>query len=152
MLTAADIMTRQVVTVSPDTPVRDVAALLAKNKFGSVPVVDERGILEGIVTEEDMVMRAAEVHLPRHIEFLGSIIYLENPDHFTEEANKILAITAREIMNKDDPQVLPDIPVEEVATRMLAEDIRRVVVLDDQSRMLGIITRADIVRKLISGE
>lgn len=146
MAVAADIMTRDVITVSPDTPLGTVAETLASQRFGSLPVVDAAGHLLGIVTEEDLVARAADLHLPRHITFLGSIIYLENPQRFTEEAEKILAVTAREIMETSVPSTPPDTPVEVVAARMLDEDLRRVVVLDDERRLLGIITRADIVR------
>jgi CBS domain-containing protein len=152
MAVAADIMTREVMTVSPDTPVRDVADLLANNRFGSLPVVDQYGHVQGIVAEEDMVMRAADVHLPRHLTFLGSIIFLENPDRFTEEAEKILALTAAELMEKEFATARPDEPVDKLAARMLDGDLRRVLVLDDSSRLQGIITRADIVRMQLRGE
>ena len=151
MAVAADIMTKHVLTVPPDAPVREVAALLADNRFGSVPVVDQSGAVLGLVSEEDMVERAAKVHLPRHLEFLGSIIFLDNPERFREEAEKILALTAGEIMDRDYTTARPDTPVEELATRMLEEDIRRIVVLDAQAHLQGIITRADIVRMQVSG-
>lgn len=152
MAVAADIMTRNVVTVSPDTSVRDVAALLATKRFGSVPVVDDTGKVLGIVTEEDMVLRAANVHLPRHIMFLGSIVYLENPQNFQVEADKILALTARDIMHETFASIGSDTPIDDVASRMLNEDLRRVLVLDADEKLIGIITRADIVRMLFSGD
>lgn len=152
MATAVDIMTRAVVTVSPETAIRDVAALLAGKRFGSLPVVDADGHLLGIVTEEDIVTRAANVHLPRHVTFLSSIIYLENPQRFEEEAEKILAMHAREIMDEQFATVRPEMPVEALASLMLDEDLRRVLVVDDHARLLGIITRADIVRMLFTSE
>ena len=150
MVTVAEIMTRSVVTVSPNMPIRDVAALLAGQRFGSVPVIEADGRVLGIVSEEDMVTRAVEVHLPRHLDFLGGVIYLENPTRFSEEAEKILAMTARDIMDTDLVTARPDAPVEEVATQMLEDDVRRVLVLDDRSCLVGIVTRADIVRMLFS--
>lgn len=152
MATAEEIMTRDVVTVTPTTPVRDVAELLATRRFGALPVVEEDGVVVGIVTEEDMVARAAAFHLPRHVAFLGGIIYLENPQRFEEEAEKILAITAREIMDEIVPWAAPDTPVEEIASRMLSEDLRRLLVLDAKQHLLGIITRSDIVRMLSVGD
>lgn len=146
MAVAADIMTREVVTVLPETPVREVGELLEKHRFGSVPVTDSERKLLGIVTEEDLVTRAASFHLPRHITFLGGIVFLENPQRFEEEAEKILAMTARDIMDDDVPTVAPDTAVDEIATRMLVNDLRRLLVLDDENRLQGIITRADIVR------
>lgn len=152
MATAADIMTRDVVTAPPEMPIREVAELLAGKLFGSIPIVEADGRLVGIVTEEDMVSRAADIHLPRHLEFLGGIIYLEAPRRFAEEAEKILAMTAREIMDTDLVTIPPDTPVDEVATRMLQENLRRVLVVDDHACLIGIITRADIVRMLVVGE
>jgi CBS domain-containing protein len=152
MKTAADIMTRPVLTVTPETSVKDVADLLAGRRFGSVPVADADGRLLGIVSEEDMVMRAAEVHLPRHVTFLGGIIYFENPQRFIEEADKILALTARDIMDPMVASIRPDTPVTEIASHMLEDDLRRLLVLDVDQRILGMITRADIVRMLATGD
>ena len=148
MTTAADIMTREVITVAPDTPVSEVAALLAGHRFGSVPVVDGEGCVVGIVSEEDLITRAARLHLPRHIDFLGGIIYLDNPQTFTAEAEKVLAVTAREIMTPEVWSIHPEMPVEDVAARMLNDDLRRLTVIDERGCLLGIITRADIVRTL----
>ncbi len=145
MKTAADIMTRTVVTVPPDMPVGEVAETLARERFGAVPVVDAAGVVRGIVTEEEMVARAAAFHLPRHIEFLGSIIYLENPQRFEEEAKRILALTAEEIMDHALPTVAPETPVADVAARLLDDDLRRLLVMEGD-HLRGIITRADIVR------
>lgn len=152
MRTAADIMTSALVTVGPDTPVREVAEVLAANRFGSAPVVDEAGQVLGVVTEEDMVRRAAEIHLPRHLFFLDSIIYLEDPRQFQLEAENILAARASAIMDTVYAIAEPDEPVEEVAARMLREDLRRMLVLADDGRLLGIVTRADIVRMYARAE
>lgn len=146
MIVAADIMTKEVVAISPETPVAEVAELLADRRFGSVPVVDDGGVVLGIVSEEDLVERASRVHLPNHIFFLGAVVYLENPAKFEEEAQKILAMTAGDIMHREVVGVAPDAPVDEIATRMLDGDQRRLLVMDDTRRLLGIITRADIVR------
>jgi CBS-domain-containing membrane protein len=148
MATAADIMTRQIVTVAPDTAVQEIADLLASHRFGSLPVLRADGVVMGVVREEDMVARAARIHLPRHIDFLGGIIYLDNPQRFEEEAQKILALTARDLMEADFITVAPETPVTDVAAQLLSEDIRRVLVLDAMGHLLGIITRADIVRML----
>lgn len=150
MIVAADIMTTDVIAVTAETPVAEVAELLASNKFGSVPVLGEDDAVIGIVAEEDLVERASQVHLPNHVVFLGSVIYLENPAKFREEAEKILAMTARDIMHAQVIAVNPDTPVEELASRML-DGTRRVLVLDADHRLLGIVTRADIVRMYATG-
>lgn len=145
---ASAIMTSPVVTVSPQTSVHQVAELLASKRYGSLPVVDAQGRVLGVVTEESMVQRAAAIHLPRHLEFLGGIIYLENPQHFTDKADAILAMTAEDIMEKHFSTIHADERVDVVATRLLAEDLRRLLVVGADGALLGIITRADIVRQL----
>ena len=150
MSTAAVIMTPDVVTVQPDTPIREVAELLSVNSFGSLPVITPDGKVIGLVTEEDMASRVAEIHLPRHINFLGGIIYLQSPQHFEEEAERILADSAREIMTEQVTMVQLDTPVAEIASVMLEHDIRRVIVVDADSRLQGIITRADIIRMQVN--
>lgn len=146
MATAADIMTKTVVTVTPETRVSEAAELLAGQRFGAAPVLNDDGHVLGIVTEEDLVQRAASLHLPRHLDFLGGIIYLEDPRRFQAEAEKILAVTVEQIMDRAVPRIAPDTPVAEVATRLLDDDLRRLLVMDDRGCLLGIITRADIVR------
>lgn len=146
MTTAAEIMTTDIVTIASATPVNEVADLLASHRFGAVPVMDSERNLLGIVTEDDLLQRVADIHLPRHVTFLGSIIYLENPHHFEEEAQKMLGLTAADIMDKDFVTIAPDATISSIAARMLAEDLRRMMVIDKTGKLRGIITRADIVR------
>ncbi len=146
MAAAKEIMTRDVVTVQPETPVAEVAELLARRCFGAVPVVAGDGTVLGVVSEEDLVERASRVHLPHHVYFLGAVVYLEDPRKFAAEAEKILALTAREIMHRDFARIGADESIETVATRLLRDDLRRLLVLDDRGRLQGLITRADIVR------
>ena len=58
MLFVGDLMTRDVLTVRPTTPIRDVAMLLVEHRISGVPVVDERGSIVGVVSEGDLVVKA----------------------------------------------------------------------------------------------
>lgn len=73
-----DIMTKNVIVVSPETPINKVAEELYKNGFTGVPVV-EGNKLVGIITEADLVMQKAKIHFPQYIQILDSFLYLENP-------------------------------------------------------------------------
>lgn len=118
-LTAKDIMTKRVVTVSPSTTVKELTELLAKKKISGVPVVDEKKQVVGIATEADV---------------------LAHPG----------AKNVAEIMTKRVVSVTPDTPVEEIAKLLAKKKIKRVPVID-KGKLVGIVSRADIV-KAFAGE
>ncbi|HUT74195.1 MAG TPA: CBS domain-containing protein [Armatimonadota bacterium] len=144
---ARELMTKDVVTVAPDTPVSEIAKLLSAHHIGGAPVVDAEGKLQGIVSEADLVVRAARPHFPRYIPFLEGIIFLENPAHYEREVRKMLAATAADIMTEKVITASPSASLEQLATLMTERNINRVVITDGE-RVVGIVTRGDIVRNL----
>src|SRR6476620_9599442 len=106
-MNVAEIMTREIVTLSPGDPVSDVAALLVENGINGAPVVDGNGTLLGMVTLADLVVRNAHLHFPRYIKFLDSVIYLQPTTQYDHEVKKALATTAAELMTTDIETVTP---------------------------------------------
>ena len=90
---ARDIMTAPVVTVTPDTSVKDLAALFRDKRIGGMPVVQD-GKLVGIVTEGDLMALDADVQYPHYFELFDSIIYLGSQKKFKEQLEKFLFDTA----------------------------------------------------------
>jgi CBS domain-containing protein len=148
---ARDLMTKEVVTVAPDTAVSEIAKLLSQHNIGGVPVVDADGKLRGVVSEADLVVRAARPRFPRYIPFLEGVIFLENPAHYEQEVRKILAVTAADIMTENVVTAPLTASMEELATLMTQHNINRVVITE-AARVVGIVTRGDIVRNLATGE
>jgi len=140
-------MTKNVIVVAPETPVAEIAKLLAEHNISGVPVVDEQGKLQGIVSEADLVVRAARPRFPRYIPFLEGIIFLENPAHYEQEVRKMLAVAAADIMTEKVITAPPTASIEELATLMTERNINRVLITEDE-RVVGIVTRGDIVRNL----
>lgn len=145
---AKDIMTREVITVTPEEKVEEVARILAEHKFSGVPVVDARGCVQGIVTESDLIVRARNLNIPFYITLFDSIIFLENPRRFHKQLEKFTAIQVQDIMTTRVLTVTSDTPVSEIASLMTDKKINRVPVVDDD-QLVGIITRNDIVRCLV---
>jgi CBS domain-containing protein len=110
---AHEIMTRDVATVRPDTAVDDIARLLIQRRITGVPVVDEEGRVLGIVSEFDLIAKRGRV--------------------------------AADVMSRDVLAVSEDTPAETIADLIAQRRVRRVPVLRD-GRLVGIITRADLVR------
>ncbi|MDN5292992.1 MAG: hypothetical protein PWQ91_24 [Eubacteriales bacterium] len=144
---ARDIMTKEVITVKPDTTVEEVIKILAENKISGVPVVNDHGGVIGIVSEADLLVRDAKLRVPSFINVLGSLIFLEDPRQLDEDLRKMVAVKVRELMTEDVITVEEDTPVEEVASLMLKKKINRVPVVS-HGKLVGIISRHDIVRAL----
>jgi len=133
-----DLMTREVATTSPETPLRQAARLLAAAGISGMPVVDREGAVVGVLSEADILVKAGgEVPGTR---LLG---WLLDADTGLEE--KIRAETVGEAMSFPVVTIAPDRPVHEAARLMSTEGINRLPVVDE-GRLVGILTRADVVR------
>jgi CBS domain-containing protein len=143
-------MTSDVVTVTPDTSVDEVARLIWEHKIGSVPVV-ENGHVVGIVTDYDLITRETDYDAPVFFSFLEA--YFRIPGTGDEEQlRRILAISARQLMSSPAKTVGPDDTVQDVATLMYAKRLIALPVVDDDNALVGIVTRADIVRLMVADE
>ena len=149
---AKEIMTTSVITVSPDTPVAQIARLLREEHISGVPVVDNTGKVVGIVTEIDLIKRHARVHFPIYLPFLESLIFLESPRHYQDEVRRALGATAQEIMTQPVRTARPETDVEEIATMMVEERSNPIPILDETGVLVGIVSHTDIVRLMEQAE
>ncbi len=143
----ADVMTRAVVTVAPDTSVREIARLLWDHGISGVPVVDAAGALVGIVSEQDLLVRNANLHVPTYLRVLDVMIPMGDPRGFEDELRRALGATAADVMTHHVVTVAPDTDLADAATTMLERDVSRLPVVED-GRVVGILSRADFVRLL----
>ncbi len=149
MQKAADIMTKEVITVTPETTVTELALLLASNSISGVPVLDSSGALVGVVTENDLIDQKKKVHIPTVITILDSVFYLENPDKMEKEMKKIAGATVGDIYTKNPRTVDEDTLIDEIATVMAEKDVHTLPVMRD-NLLVGVIGKRDIIRTLIS--
>jgi len=134
-----DVMTRDVKTVEPGATLKDVADVLASLGVSGVPVV-EGGKVVGVVSEADIIAkeRGAE---KRRGGLLGLLI-----DGALDDGAKLEARTAREAMTSPAITIGPTRSVTEAASRMIDEHVNRLPVVDDDGKLVGIVSRADLVR------
>jgi CBS domain-containing protein len=149
MLTAKDIMSLKVITVTPDMPVRELAELLWKNRIGGAPVVDKDGNLTGVVTENDLIDQSKKVHIPTMISFLDSVLYLESPARMEEALKKMAGATVRDICSAKLVTVTEETPLDEIATIMAEKNVHTLPVVSDK-KLVGVIGKTDIIRTLAS--
>ena len=145
-------MDREPATVTPDTKVRDVIEVLQTHDLPGVPVVDEVRKVVGIVTESDLVIsdENADFHLPHFVNIMGADIFLESTKHFEKRAQKAFASTAGEMMTADPLTVGPDEPAEHAAKLISERHHNRLPVVDDEGRLVGVVTRIDVLAALTS--
>jgi len=147
MITAKDIMTTDVVTVDPKTSVKEAANIMSEKGISGLPVV-QNGELVGIVTENDLIIKDKKLHFPEYINVIGGIIYLESYKKFREEFKKFIAVNVEELMTKDVITVSPDDSIEDIATIMHQKNVNRLPVVDNSGQLIGIVTRANIVKHI----
>ena len=151
MLQARDIMTTEVITVSPETLVSDLAQTLAGKNIGGVPVLDADGRLVGIITQSDLVERVQELELPPAINILDFHLFLQIPSHLFRKVEKMLGTTVADVMSPEPLTVSPDTPVPQIANLMARQQVHTLPVMDG-GKLVGIIGKMDLVRALAKGE
>ncbi|MGE5405214.1 MAG: CBS domain-containing protein [Candidatus Saccharibacteria bacterium] len=146
---AKDIMTRDVITVKASDNVEDVAKLMVDNKISGIPVVDENDHVIGIVTEQDLMVKASDLKVPFYITLFDSIIFLENPMKFNDNFRKYTAVKVKDIMTTKVSVVPEDTEIPEIVKIMTKNEINRVPV-ERHNKIVGIITRNDILKSLVA--
>lgn len=149
MDTAADIMTPDPVTVSPDTPLSEAARLLLERHFNGLPVV-EGGRLVGMVTQSDLVSTGRRVPTPGYFILLGGAIPLQLPGRFEREVSRMAAVAVADVMSGEPHAIQPETPVEDIAATMARRGWHSLPVVEG-GRLVGIVGREDLIRRLAGG-
>ncbi len=149
--TVRDIMSADLVTVGPDMSVTEAAHLMVDKRIGALPVLEE-GSLIGIVTEGDLIMQDVKLEFPTYLHLLdGYILYPPSTARFESELKKAVAATVRDVMTPDPLTIAADASVEDAATLLVERDVSRLPVLEGE-KLVGVVSKSDVVRSLLSGE
>jgi CBS-domain-containing membrane protein len=144
MLTAADVMTTDVITVAPDATVRDIATLLRSKRISGVPVVDAAGHLLGIVTEGDLILREA-IAGEHHRSWWLSLF--DDPNVVARDYAKSHGRVAKDVMTTPVISVGPATMLSEIAKTLERHRIKRVPVVND-NKLVGIVSRSNLLQAL----
>lgn len=145
----ADLMTREVIYVTPETPVNEVARILVKYSISGVPVV-ENGRVIGLVTEEDLVTRQAIVEMPSFFDSFDSVFYLGKQDDFDKELRHMLATQVRDLMTGSVVTIEQNVHVRYLANLIVTKEANPVPVTDENGTLVGIVSRSDLVRMMVA--
>jgi CBS-domain-containing membrane protein len=142
MVTVADVMTDDVVSVTADTPLKTLAELIVTHRVSGLPVVDQSGKVVGVVSEFDLLAKVAAG--PLSAESMRRL-----PRRLRQKAR---GETASDVMTSDVVTVEADMTVPQAALTALRAGVRRLPVTDPAGRLVGIVTRSDLLRLLLCSD
>lgn len=142
-----DIMTRDVITVTKETPLKEAAGLLAKFRIHGMPVVDEAKKVIGIVTESDFFTKdASNIFLPTFLDFVsrGNTEDSSGMDPSGFGSKTKIA----DIMTKECITIKADQSIEQLIQFIKKENFNSMPVVDDQGALAGIVSIMDVIKLL----
>lgn len=145
MLTAREIMTTDVVCVTPETSLKDLAAQFVASKFSNMPVVDKSGKLLGIISETDLVEQQKPLHIPTVMALFDGVFYLDSEKRFRQEVDRVTAQTVGELCNRSPVTCGPDATLREIAGLMSSHKAHLIPVLENE-KMIGVVARLDLIK------
>jgi CBS domain-containing protein len=137
------VMTRDVITVKRDMSLKDLARLLTEKGISGVPVVDDLNRVIGIVTEADIIFQTGQKRSRGLREFLRELI---GEPHLKDTRGPLSEFRVEDIMSTPVITATPDMDIRDVAVILKEKRIKRMPVVDSDGRLIGIISRQDIVR------
>ncbi|MGC9964468.1 MAG: CBS domain-containing protein [Syntrophobacteraceae bacterium] len=148
MLKAKDVMTRDVITTTPETAVTEIAKLLLEKHFNGVPVIDRDGGLVGIICQSDLIAEQKKLPMPSVFTILDAFIPIYPPGRNAKEIQKIAAIKGSQAMTRNPVTVGPETGIDEIASIMVNRGIHTIPVVEG-NKLVGIIGKLDILRTLV---
>jgi CBS domain-containing protein len=138
--TVEKLMTRTVAVVGPKAPFKAILEVMEDNRVSAVPVVDEDGALVGIVTEEDLLLKEGR--------FQDEVRLLESPRR-RRERHKAEGLFAMDLMTSPVVTVAPEATLAAAARRIHERHVKRLPVVDETGTLVGIVSRADLLRVFV---
>ena len=139
-----DIMTKEVTSVLPDASATETVELLLKMQISGLPVIDDKRKLLGMFTEKEVLAGI----LPSYVEKAASFTYQDNPKAVKQKVINMRGQRVKDMMRRNVITVKEEANLYEAARTMLIQKCRRLLVLNQASEVVGIVSRGDVVRAL----
>ena len=149
MLKVRDIMTKEIISVSPETEIANAAKILLEKRINGMPVIDAFGRLVGIICQSDLVAQQKGIPIPSVFTLLESYIPLTSIKRLDKEMKKIAALTVREAMTPDPVTVSLETDIEEVAKLMVDKKYHTLPVVEGD-KVVGIVGKEDVLKTLLA--
>lgn len=143
-----NIMSRNLITVSPEATIEEISRILVANRITGLPVVDSDNKVIGMVTESDIIFKELQ-HEPVFVEKLEDLVLLKRD--LKEERTHKTGNTARDIMTSPAITAHEEDSIREIIETITKKKIKRIVIVDDEGHPVGIVSKIDIVKALELG-
>lgn len=145
MLTAREIMTTEVVSVSIDTSLKDLAQKFIETRYSNMPVLDADGKLVGIISETDLIEYQRPLHIPTVMTLFDGVFALGSEKKFKEEVDRVTATKVGDLYRRNPVTCTLDTPVNELAGLMSKHKVHLLPVMES-GQMIGVVARLDLIR------
>jgi CBS domain-containing protein len=143
VFTVSEVMTRNVITATPETKFKEVVRLLEENRVSGLPVVDRSGKLVGVISEADLLNKAEKREPDAYV--------LESRRHRLDRS-RASALDVAAAMSRDVVTVRADAPIALAAREMHARGYKRLPVVDAKGRLVGIVSRGDVLKVFLRSD
>lgn len=143
----SEVMTREVATVSAETPLKTVAEIMSRRRVSGLPVIDLQGKVMGIISDKDFLSHMGDGTARTFMDVVSECLKGGGC-----VAAPVRAKHAGDIMNSPAITVGQDTSVMDAARTLVEKGINRLPVVDEKGRLVGIVSRADVVRSSWPGE
>jgi CBS-domain-containing membrane protein len=148
MLRVKDIMTPDVITVSPETEILQAARIMVEKRINGLPVLDSHGKVVGILCQSDLVSQQKSVPIPSLFSLMDGFMPLTSLKKIEKEVEKIAALTVAQAMTHKPTTVSPETGIEEVASLMVDRNFHTLPVVEG-GRLVGVVGKEDILKTLL---
>ena len=141
-----EVMSKKVISVSPDTSIKELSAIVFKKKLQAVPVVDKSGKLLGIVAESDILAKL----YPTQRDFVEDFVESSDFEGMEEKLLGVMKLSAKDVMNRAAICTYPESPLLKAASKMMVKRVGRMPVIDPETnKLLGVISKGDVIRAIL---
>lgn len=143
-----DLISTNVISVTPDTPLVKAVDLILKNDFSGLPVVDSNNVLRGIVTDYDFILKGSSIHLPTFLQLIKEFqIYKKDSEAIKKDIKKILQMRVGDIMNPEPLTLGENATINEAINAFGQHHrVNPIPIITKDKKLVGVLSRSDLLK------